>query len=312
MVSIHYRLSQRKPGVALIIRSARQGSGKGLFWHWVCNFVVGYHNSFFTQKPGDLGIGYNHNSLMEGNILAVLEELDKHGGIYRNMKSLMSLITEPYTVVNPKGKDQRRVQSFTHLVMLCNDKNPVRIPPDDRRFACFDCCDDFIGNRLYFNQLKEDLNPFMGAIFAYYLLNIYPAYKHIDIRKPPDTKIRRSIIEESKTSIYKFLCDIATGEYPSLNTEDSLAIMNFEIHDTEDSKITSVELYDLFKTWCTSTGEYSGYTQNNFSIEVNKELETKTSQIWKNGKNQKGWKLSKQLIQMKLNGKYEVQINIVD
>lgn len=290
-----------KPGVALIIRSELQGAGKGLFWHWMCNNVFGYHNSFFTADPANLGIGYTHNSLMEGNILAVLDELDKNGVIWSKMKSLMSLITEPYTVVNPKGLDQRKISSFTHLVMLCNDKTPVKIPDDDRRFAFFDCSSNFVGNREYFESLTKSMDPMMGAFFAYYLHNIWSNYSHIDVRKPPETEMRKEVIENSKSSVYKFLRDIATGEFPTSSIDGNYQAVNFTLEDNIETKVHTWELFEIFKIWSKITAEYGTYTQTNFSRNVCKELNMSSIQMWKNGSNRQGWMLSKDQIKTILN-----------
>lgn len=154
-----------RPGTAVVVRGG-QGTGKGIFAR------------FFAELFGDHFLQVTHGRHLVGNFNAHLRDClviwgdeafwagDKqHEGV------LKALVTEPYLMLEAKGKDAVRWPNRVRLIMSSNEDWVVPAGVDERRFAMFDVGETHKQDRNYFGAIVAEMENGGRSALLHHLLH---------------------------------------------------------------------------------------------------------------------------------------------
>lgn len=127
-----------KMGVAILLISVTQGTGKNTLIQ-VMKPVIGPKN--YLSVAGITPLVEDKSTILEGNILIVFNEVARPSNrsqwtdMSKAVNKIKTSITDGATQINPKYEKQRKITSYSNMVMLSNDSSPFDLGSDDRRFV---------------------------------------------------------------------------------------------------------------------------------------------------------------------------------
>lgn len=142
---------EQKIGVALLFKS-KQGAGKGVFFDYLGNCILGAKYYFETADAAD--IFGNFNSQLDNRFLIVYDEASGKE-TFANADNLKNLITDSTRRRHAKFADKETMPDYARYVFLSNNLTPVRKEDGDRRFLCIRCSDAKCCDSAYFKRLNE-------------------------------------------------------------------------------------------------------------------------------------------------------------
>ena len=190
---------EQKPGVCVCVRGL-PGTGKSLFINAFME-LYGQHGLPVSDPRHITG---NFNAHLQDCLLLNAEEAF-WGGSRTGSGILKTLISETERVIEQKGKDPIKVNSYTRLMASTNDSWAFPVEVDDRRYFIIDCGSSKRKNRDYFGNMMKDLEDGGYENLLYELL--HRDISQVDITDFPMTQ---AIIENKKysmNSIQKFWID---------------------------------------------------------------------------------------------------------
>ena len=123
----------KKTGVALVITSKEQGTGKNVFAD-----TLRILNGPCGRTINDLkSIAGEFNATLVGAHLIVANELVNFDWKSRKSQAeaLKTVITEDTVRINQKGIDAYDELNIANIIMLSNNENPIRVDQYDRRYC---------------------------------------------------------------------------------------------------------------------------------------------------------------------------------
>lgn len=226
------------PGTALIFRSD-QGCGKDTLFNWFGNNILG--SKYYLNESKINNIFGNFNSSINNKILVVVNETDKKDTI--DLKSIIkNEITREKNNIILKGKDGYDQTNNISYVFFSNQKNPLTVEADDRRFVGIQCNNKIANNREYFKALYDEIeSKIYDKDFYDYFMNIDVSdYDFVNNR--PITDFYKNLKEANISPIVKFL-------------ENEL----FIYHKKEEKIYSGNDLYNKYIEYI---------KQNNFKYEI--------------------------------------------
>jgi len=147
----------QKPGQhaeTALICVGPQGVGKNVFADLILGWTFdGRHYRCTTHTRQVLG---DFNAILSGLCLLVLDEVGLK--TISEANATKGLITGHTIDINRKGLDIEWENSMLHLVFLSNNtKEPIKVDPDDRRYAFLDFSDDNKNDAAFFARISEEL-----------------------------------------------------------------------------------------------------------------------------------------------------------
>lgn len=246
--------ARRPNGVCLFLYSKLHGAGKNTFIDWFRSYVVGDHASHtFTGLAQACD---KHNTLAEGKILMIIDELASAGALCAEFIELIKTnITNKKLLLNPKGLSMYEVTNWCNWIMMSNYMDGINIDANDRRFTCLEVNQKYVGNVEYWTSLYAKLeNQAVADAFYTYLLELdtsgYPSPYH-----PHHTPLRERMQKLKAGSVVAFT-DYLT------ETENIKRVIyeQWEDDKSEDKSDESPpkpqmvwaadELYRTYKQWC--------------------------------------------------------------
>ena len=230
---------------ALIFKS-EQGAGKDLFFNYFGHQILG-RNYYQNIEDTNLLFG-QFNSTLENKILIVLNETSGKNTFQINEKIKYAITTDINTIEH-KGLKPYNNTNHTAYIFLTNNDNPVKVPPNDRRFCGIECNNEVCNNSQYFNELRAEMKSgkYDKAFFNYLMSIDCDNYDFTNNR--PLTKFYDEMKEANTPPIAKFYEDL-TDDY----TENII-------------KIQSSTLFNLFNTYLKNNNYKYDYTPNKFGLE---------------------------------------------
>lgn len=149
---------------SLVLRSD-QGAGKGIITD-IFDRAFGYHGA--TLANGEQ-ISGKFNALLANCVFVCANEATTEGK-KKDEGILKSLITDETLTLEFKGVDAFIVRNSTHIIVATNNVWSVPQAIDDRRFVSYDVSAAKIGDREYFDALRNEINNGGAEAFIYYLL----------------------------------------------------------------------------------------------------------------------------------------------
>ena len=162
---------KHKAGVAIVLHSSREGTGKTLPFKWLGEKVIGKDWYRSTTDPAS-DLFDKHSNGVENRLLVQVEEA-RGADLHKNIDRLKDLITNNTCRLERKGVDAYEINNFASFVFTTNNDNSVKIGASDRRFVVFDCNDERVGDETYFNALLDAMaKPEMARAMFQHLMAV--------------------------------------------------------------------------------------------------------------------------------------------
>ena len=169
----------------------------------------------------------------------MLNEIGTHGKDHTQSGKLKSALTRKQKKIELKGVNKYTVPDLTNFILVTNKSCPVKAEVSNRRYAGITCSDEKIGNKQYFIDLKDAVNPDCVGILLHMLLQ-RDTSKWVK-SNIPKTQAMQDMIDLCLPGPIRFLLDIACLQ-TDLITEGQL-------------KIHSQDLFTAFVDWSRSKNE---------------------------------------------------------
>lgn len=180
------------PRTALVLIGG-QGTGKTVVAEYLKRIIGEAHFKTFSHSEHFVS---KFNTGLALSIVAHAEEAT-WGGHKKDAGALKSLITDQRIRVEPKGQDQYEVDNNVHLLITSNERWPVPIEADDRRFVVLNlgkaeerASDEF------FEGLFEELDEKNGPERLYWYLTKEREVKSTNPKVPRRTKAHGEVVNE--------------------------------------------------------------------------------------------------------------------
>ena len=192
-----------------MILQSKQGCGKDFFVEFL-NKLLGDEYYLVTGRP-DIAFG-KFNKSLENKILCVFNETQGKD-TYEINESIKDAITRNKINIERKGKDPITLNDATHYIFLSNNNNPVKIPPDDRRFFCIEVGEDSRNDTDFFSKVKKEIDnkEYIKSLYNYFINTDYKNYSFYDNR--PDSESYELMRETNIPVLVRFLEDYINNLY---------------------------------------------------------------------------------------------------
>ena len=204
-ISHIFQKPKQKPMVSIIFKS-KQGFGKDLLVDFISN-MLGSKFITRTQKLDD--IFGNFNTALKDKLVLQFSETSGRDG-YAQTEQIKDLITTEFNQIREKYIAQYKQKNYIRLLILSNNRNPIKIPHDDRRFAVF---------RSHHIKPEKDYYDNLGSILAndndlQMLFNYLSSYdiENFDPTNRPLTNAYENMKEHNINPIYEFLYNMFEKE----------------------------------------------------------------------------------------------------
>jgi hypothetical protein len=142
---------EKKQGVALVLKSPEEGTGKSFFCERIGS-LLGPHYMLAAKSDQILGRFSGH---LENNILLGAEEA-VYAGDKRARNELKDMISSDKRNIERKSIDiDPNKPNFSHLIFMSNEDHVVSASTTDRRFQMIEVPTKRIRDRQYFGMLKK-------------------------------------------------------------------------------------------------------------------------------------------------------------
>jgi hypothetical protein len=213
---------------------SKQGAGKGTLLLLIRK-MLGTEKVFETATPsrdiwGDFNGKMAHTFFVNLNELSKKETLESEGRI-------KALITDPKLTINNKGVSQYEIDSYHRFLITTNNTEPINTSDDDRRNLIIRSSDEKIGNKEYFDTLREHINDVNVIKTCYEYFKSIPDMVNFHKIPFPCTEYQTNLKELNKSPI-----------------ESWLEQLIFDNWNAESVELSGKDAYINFKKFCESKG----------------------------------------------------------
>ena len=227
---------RKRTGVCLTFTSV-QGAGKGIWWEWFGQRIIGINQYLFLDSIETLFQRFN--SEQEGKLFTILDEAQLYSVQRKNNDRFKSVLTESTLRIEPKGLPVYTISNYNNFVMLTNQDLPTKVDISDRRHACFQVSNRHKGNKGYFEQLIECQYQQKVVEHFYHFLENLPLEGFEPQSCIPETQLKKDLKMASMPTPILFLIDLVRG---NLIESDSIPLR-------EQQFITTDYMYNLYRSW---------------------------------------------------------------
>jgi hypothetical protein len=172
------------------------------------------------------------------------------GGDKRQLGKLKASITDEFTVIEGKGKDQLPMRNFKHLILSSNEDWPVHLDRDDRRFLTLKVSNKYKGDRAYFKDLFEELNNGGHEAFLYELLQ--ENLSEFDVWEIPQNNEAFEVKMRSAPSTEKYIYEVLKeGSFDIGSAAQSCVWLDSE----KEYFLTTTAIFIDYSNWCKFQGK---------------------------------------------------------
>ena len=229
-----------------IVLQSIDGCGKDTFLNWFGNSILG-KKYYVNTESIDLIFG-RFNGLIQDKVLIVINETSGKDTFNLSDK-IKASITNEVNTIEKKGYESFNNTNCISYIFLSNNKNPVKVSENDRRFVIFECNGKIANNYDYFTALNKEIESKEYDKIFYDLLMSTPIDGYDFTNNRPKTNAYNNIKESTKSPIISFYEDLI-----------------FKYEDT--FLIGASELYNKFTTFLKSNNFNYEYNNTKFSIEL--------------------------------------------
>jgi putative DNA primase/helicase len=197
----------QKPGAkmrtALIFHGA-QGAGKNLFFESY-SAIYGKYGRIIGQAE----IDDKFNDWASGKLFMIADEVVARQELFHIKNKIKALITGDNIRINPKNVSAHDERNHVNIVFLSNERQPLVLEKDDRRFAVIWTPEKNHEN-YYADVATEIKNGGVEALHDYLLnLDLADFNEH---SKPPMTQSKQDLIALNLESTDKFIEEWLSGD----------------------------------------------------------------------------------------------------
>jgi len=206
-----------------------QGAGKNLFFEAYAAIFGKY-----ARIIGQAEIDDKFNDWASGKLFMIADEVVARQELFHIKNKIKALITGETIRINPKNVAAHDERNHVNLVFLSNEKQPLVLEQDDRRFAVI-WTPHKLGENYYSDVAEEVANGGIEALHDYLLhLDLGDFNEH---SKPPMTQSKEDLININLESSERFMREWLGGEL-----------------DLPVCPVLSEDLYSAYKKWCDRNG----------------------------------------------------------
>lgn len=185
-----------------------QGAGKNMFFEAYAQIFGKY-----SRIVGQAEIDDKFNDWASGKLFMIADEVVARQELFHIKNKIKALITGDTIRINPKNVAAHDEKNHVNIVFLSNEKQPLVLEKDDRRFAVLWTPEKAHEN--YYSDVAEEVAN--GGIEALhdYLLQL-PLGDFNEHSKPPITKSKQDLIDINLDSTDRFIQEWLDNEldYP--------------------------------------------------------------------------------------------------
>ncbi|KAA6383111.1 MAG: hypothetical protein EZS28_021360 [Streblomastix strix] len=168
------------------------------------------------------------NALASTAILINFNEISDATDSFNLQHKMKSAITQASGIIERKGIDSQESEIWSNFTCTCNDMNAIPAEKGNRRFQYFTCNNEFAGEREYFQNLCQDIQPqkqgeyneeFMGILLHY--------FRTLDIQ---GFDAEDFIVQASRKTDVEYNEQLER-QYTGLNQVDRYVVDNFPIFE---------------------------------------------------------------------------------
>ena len=206
-----------------------QGAGKNLFFEAYAQVFGKY-----SRIVGQAEIDDKFNDWASGKLFMIADEVVARQELFHIKNKIKALITGDTIRINPKNVAAHDEKNHVNIVFLSNEKQPLVLEKDDRRFAVIWTPEKLHAN--YYSDVAEEVAS--GGIEALhdYLLNL-PLGDFNEHSKPPMTRSKQDLIDINLDSTDRFIQEWLEGE------------LEFPV-----CPVLSEDLYKAYSDYCKKNG----------------------------------------------------------
>ena len=225
---------RERVGVAMILRG-KMGCGKTILGE---TFGALFREHFFLVDDPRYVTG-NFNSHMSACLLLQADEAVWAGDKEAEGR-LKGMVTSSVQMIEHKGVDPQARKNYVRLIMTSNESWVVPAGADERRFCVLDVSPHCVGNKDYFQAIKDELNNGGYEALLHDLLEF--DLSSIDLRTIPKTEALLEQKERSLNSISAWWLERLLSGTLSLK------------HDQWVNRIFKEELHSEYIAMCEKIG----------------------------------------------------------
>ena len=175
----------------------------------------------------------------------IADEVVARQELYHVKNKLKSFVTGEWIRINPKNVAAHDERNHVNLVFLSNESQPLVLEKDDRRYTIIHTPEKLDAE--FYQQVRDELNAGGIAALHHYLLNL-DLGDFDEHTKPPMTKAKEHLIDQSLDSVQRFIGDWTAGEIDSAPFIPCLGR----------------HLFSIYRKWCDQVGERSPRSEAQF------------------------------------------------
>lgn len=181
-----------------------QGAGKNLFFEAYAAIYGKY-----SRIVGQAEIDDKFNDWASGKLFMIADEVVARQELFHIKNKLKALITGDCIRINPKNVAAHDERNHVNLVFLSNEKQPLVLEKDDRRFMVV-WTPEKLAENIYADVAEEIASGGIEALHDYLL--------HIDLgdfnehSKPPLTQSKQDLIDINMESGERFINEWLAGD----------------------------------------------------------------------------------------------------
>ena len=241
-----FQQSGSKPGTAPVFQGG-QGIGKNTFMDTI-GALLGRH---YVEVDSLERLFGRFNFGTADKLLVVANEA-LWGGDKRMLGQLKSFVTEPFQTFEQKGVDSITMPSYTRLMLASNERHPVHIDPDDRRFVFFEVNPEHARDEGYFKAIRQWRDDNGLAHLLHHLLTMDLTKYSTRVR--PSSSYSPSVVERSMSHEQMFWKTVVDEGEVSIRRQSIQGQWVTEVVTPEDQRWSD----GIRKDWI-----YAQYVQDN-------------------------------------------------
>lgn len=237
----------------LVFHSSGQQAGKGIFWDWIRESIVG--SRYAEKRQGLSWLSSDFNAEIENTVLNVMEEASNLTGenYHEAFDRFKSYSVDNMITIHEKHQTPRQAYNYNNFVILTNNEHPIKIEEKDARFAVFQASDCMIGNKDYFTYLADECRDEQTSNEFYTYIYNYEA--RVSVLDQPKSDLYKQMQSLSLCSSKRFMKEIVQMEVCSEDPTYTSIYSNCEQLDNTSLRIRKTHLYASYVNWAKAAGE---------------------------------------------------------
>lgn len=197
-----------KPTYHLLL-TGEQGTGKGTLAN---SLIAPLINNQLVSINSYSQLTCRFSDILADNMLIVLDDCRK--GTHNTATQLKSLLTEKRVYVERKGLQGKMVNTYSRFVLNSNDKLPIPIEHNDRRWYVPQYMNHIIDKKetqQFISSFIKWLESNIDCVYWYFMARDIARFNANDC---PNTVTKQSLQEQSTPSLVEYIQDYITTVWP--------------------------------------------------------------------------------------------------